>query len=1674
MSEKERSIDSVIHSESDFFVIGIGASAGGLNALEEFFGQMPIDSGAAFVVVQHLSPDFKSLMSELLKQRTDMPIYLVTEGMRLQPNSIYLIPPGKNLVLKNYNLHLLKQKRDRLYLNLPINILFESAAKSFGNKAVGIVLSGTGSDGAKGLEAIDRVGGSTLVQDPTTAEFDGMPSQAIATGIVEQILSPRKLALAVYKLTRSNISHSDRLFDLCNPNLEQIIEIIAQNEQTDFSNYKVSTLSRRIHRRYLMTGCANWDEFIELLKTSAEERSILRQNLLISVTQFFRDRSAWNCLKTKILPELIAQTKGELRCWVVACATGEEAYSLAILLDEAIASSQKQIKFKIFATDIDRIALAKASQGVYPDTITDSLSNEHIEKYFIRKDDRSLQIVSRLREKILFAPHDLIKDVGFTKMSLVSCRNVLIYLQSQLQQQLLRNLHFSLAPKGILFLGEAENLAQLASEFTVLDRKSKIYQKKRDVRLSSSLKNIELPQTFRSQQRKRKNAKDYLESMLEKAFGNFLNKYRTTCFLVDREHQLFHTFNDAIDVLKIPLGKTTTDITKLVVADLQLPLIAALHRAKVEQSPISYRGIKIEQDDSYRYLQLEVVYNQSDSLNDDFFCITIQQEESALELPEKFNADVEANQRIIELEHELQQTRQNLQAVIEELEATNEEHCCTNEELIASNEELQSANEELHSVNEELYTVNTEYQAKIAELTELNNDIDNLLRSTDIGVVFLDRELRIRKFTPAATTAINLVEADINRPIEHITHNLDCQNLIELFKDAIANHELIEREVKLVKNDFYLLMRVHPYLSEDGRLDGIVVSFIDINELKMFQTQINSVNQDLQKSQLQLQQLNQELETRVTKRTAALRKSEARLRAILETTSSIIYLKDVRGHYLLVNQQYLELWGMKEEDILGKSDRDLYPQKMADKFTANDRQVIATRSVLQFEESAIMKDNRLRTYISTKAPLIDDEGEVYAVCGISTDISQQKHTEAEVRESAARERTILKIVSKIRQTFDLDEIFQATTNELRSTLKCDRLVVYRFNSDWSGRFVTESVGEGWIELIENDLEIMWRDTYLQTTQGGRYKQHKTFIVNDVALANFDDCHRELYDRIQAKAFCITPVFQGDRLWGLLAAYQNQSTRQWKEGEISLLTQTGVQLGISLAQVDLFTQLENQTKQLKQAKEAAEAANHAKSAFVAHTSHELRTPLNAILGFAGILQRQPDNNPAQERAIKAIAQSGQHLLTLINDILHLAKIEAGKLTLELRDFILPSFLNNLTDIIRIRCQQKQIKFEYKVLSTLPTIVKADETRLRQLLFNLLSNAIKFTDRGQVEFTVGYVDDFAVDNSTLSSNKIRFQIKDTGCGIPKTEYQDIFLPFHQLDLHQSDREGTGLGLTISRDLAEQMGSQIQIKSTVGQGSVFWFDLDFSVVEAVREISFVDSVKLDITGYTGSRKRILIVDRDRNDSQALAELLTPLGFEVIEASGERAIALTHQNRPDLVFLSSTILVENSELIRRLRQELRTDIPVIVIAADRTATSKFEENLSLASGFLAKPIYVEQLLRTIEQHLNLTWVTTDGIKRLLPSNNLSISPNNLEDTSLAILTIEQLTQLLELTSKGDIRGTISYATSLEERSQLKSFTQKIIQLAENCQLRKLKQLLQQHIDAKVFLNSPKLAHER
>ncbi len=1000
----------------DFFVVGIGASAGGLRALEEFFANMPADSGATYVVIQHLSPDFKSLMKELLGRTTRMEIYRVEDGMEIKPNCVYLIPPGQNLEVRNCCLQLQRQDRERPGLNFPIDIFLQSLGEDAGDRAIGVVLSGTGSDGSEGLRMLNESGGIGMAQDPATAEFDGMPHSAIATRIVDSIGSPQELAEVIYDFVkapaneeRNNEPRSKLALDSFR--LGQITNILNRHQQINFTHYKPSTLSRRIHRRCLITGYHNIDDYIGRLQIERKEREILCQDLLISVTKFFRDSGAWEYLETNVIPQVIEKIEwgGELRCWVSACATGEEAYTLAILIDEAIAECDKQIKVKIFATDIDRIALEKAAIGIYPESIAKDLNPERLERYFIRQ-EQSFQVSKELREKLIFAPHNLTKDANFTRMHIITCRNVLIYMQPQLQQQVLRNFHFSLVPKGFLLLGEAETVAYFEDELVPVEKKHKIYQKARDLRLPLPVRGVEnFSKHFLSQPSVKQAPRSTKEPMLEAALNNLLGQQKATCLLVDKNNHIVYMFEDLAKVLKFPTGNPTTEAIKLVIPPLQLPLNTALRRAQKERNPVAYTGIKVGEGDKQRILSLKVSYEQASKIAGDFLMVTIAEDVEVEVAPQArhFEADSEVSHRILDLEYELQQSRENLQSTIEELETTNEEQQATNEELIASNEELQSTNEELHSVNEELFTVNAEYQSKINELTELNADVDNLLQSTDIGVVFLDKDLRIRKFTPAATIAINLVDADIGRPIGHITNNINFSEFTELLQSILNCGKPKQREVKLSSTGKHLLMRIYPYWQKEECCNGVVLTFVDVDEIKQVQEELQQTYNVLEKKEQQLQ-------------------------AVLDNTTSVIYIKDVEGRYLLTNKQLSTVTGLQLEEFLGKKDSELFPPEISQIFEDNDQKVIAENTVLEFEEILHQPDGENHTYISIKAPLCDEQGKPYAVCGISTDITKQ----TSIQDKLNQTNTELVRAKEIAEAanYAKSEFLARMTHELRTPL----------------------------------------------------------------------------------------------------------------------------------------------------------------------------------------------------------------------------------------------------------------------------------------------------------------------------------------------------------------------------------------------------------------------------------------------------------------------------------------------------------------------------------------------------------------------------------------------------------------------------------------------------------------
>jgi two-component system CheB/CheR fusion protein len=814
--------DVVASTSAPSHVVALGASAGGLEPLEAFFARLPEDTGLAFVVVQHLSPDHKSMMAELLAKHTSMPIQRIEDGTRLLANHIYLAPPRKNVVVEEGVLHL-EEKPLGAVLNLPIDIFFTSLATVYGERAVGVVLSGTGSDGMRGVRALKEQGGFVLVQEESTARFDGMPRSAISTGLVDVVASPEELPVRLLTYVRyvaTSPARSARVED----HLATILALLRRHSGVDFTNYKPMTVHRRIERRMQVNQTPDLAAYVAILKTQPREVALLYKELLIGVTRFFRDPEAYEVVARKVVGPLLDQARpgGAVRVWVAGCATGEEAYSLAILFREQIEERGLTLDLKIFATDIDRAALAVAGAGVYSESIVADVSPERLEKHFVPKGDAWV-VRRELRQLVIFAPHDVTHDPPFTKIDLVSCRNLLIYLEPELQRKVLSLLHFALEPGGYVFLGASETVGEMADRLRNIDTRAKLFQ---SIGGPRALPADAMPLSSRSRAAER--TRDEHASAIDLAWQSLVSEYAPPALLVDEFGELVHVFGDASGFLRIPAGAMSMQVLKLVPKGISAILSVALQKVLREQRDITYQSIRPHGGDSAETVALQVRLLRDVRGARRYVLVLVERpRKSLLQGVETLEAAPGADSSIIDLQQELQYARESLQATIEELETSNEELQATNEELLASNEELQATNEELQSVNEELYTVNTEYQHKIEELVEVNNDIDNLLRSTDIGTLFLDERLLIRRFTPVVSTLVNVMPRDIGRPIEHISLNIEDPAFVEDLRRVLENPAPIERHVPSRDGRTYL-MRLLPYMANDSSAKGVVATFVDI------------------------------------------------------------------------------------------------------------------------------------------------------------------------------------------------------------------------------------------------------------------------------------------------------------------------------------------------------------------------------------------------------------------------------------------------------------------------------------------------------------------------------------------------------------------------------------------------------------------------------------------------------------------------------------------------------------------------------------------------------------------------------------------------------------------------------------------------------------------------------
>jgi len=852
------------HDQSPSAIVGVGASAGGLEAIQAFFEHMPTDSGMAFVVIQHLSPDHKSLMVELLSRKTEIPVQRAEDGMVARANNIYLIPPKTTLTIFHGKL-LIEEQKPRGCINLPVDLFLRSLAEDQGEKAVAVVLSGTGSDGTRGVRAVKEWGGLVMVQDEESAKFDGMPRAAASTGTADFILPPDEMPeQLVACLQHPYATRQQRQQALADETgITRLFSLLRAKTRVDFTYYKPSTITRRIERRIAVTQVEDLDAYVRYAEQTPAEIATLYRELLIGVTSFFRDPETMTIMRERVLPELVNRgSDQELRFWVAGCSTGEEAYTLAILAREAMQDAGCVRDVKIFATDIDRDAILKAGTGTYPESIAADLDPRLLAKYFHRHAD-CYKVARTVREMVVFAQHNLVRDPPFTRIDLVSCRNLLIYLQTNLQQHALEMFRFSLNPSGVLLLGSSETVGDMDDAFEPIDRKARIYRVKgrRGARTGGGRFPLP-PQEKGTVQRsapgptphiRRADGPRQQDRLLTRLLDGVAGAYLPLAVVVNEHLEVVHTVGDARGIFSLPSGRAVYDISKMVDRELAIPMATGIQKVFRTGEELIYSNIRLREPAPGRKLRMRI-RPLPGRRNDEALAVVLFEDIEAIEPRSEaeaveYDADEETRQRIVDLEQDLQFTRENLQATIEELETSNEELQATNEELLASNEELQSTNEELQSTNEELYTVNAEYQKKIIELTESQNDVDNLLSSSRIGTLILDEDLCIRRFSPQCASVFNLVDADLGRPLKHLTHDFIDFDPLAVAREVTQTGEIREMDVQ-TEDDSWYLVRMLPYRVGPKSFAGVVVTLIDITPLR-------SMRDDLRQSESRYRSLCQ-------------------------------------------------------------------------------------------------------------------------------------------------------------------------------------------------------------------------------------------------------------------------------------------------------------------------------------------------------------------------------------------------------------------------------------------------------------------------------------------------------------------------------------------------------------------------------------------------------------------------------------------------------------------------------------------------------------------------------------------------------------------------------------------------------------------------------------------------
>ena len=1603
-------------SANEFLVVGIGASAGGLDAFKKLLKAIPEDSGMAYVLVQHLDPSHESMLQELLQKVTNIPVLEITDDIKVEPNHIYVIPSNKMMVATDGVLLLAprpaKRKNER---NLPIDLFFASLAEIHQSHAIGVVLSGTASDGTLGLKAIKDHGGITFAQDEASAAYEGMPHSAAQAGVVDFILPPEKIPqklLEVTKIINGNGTDAENLPMQDEEVFKHILSLLRIRKGTDFTYYKQTTIRRRILRRMAINKNEEPALYLKYLRENKTEQDVLYQDLLIPVTSFFRDAKTFDNLCETVFPLIVKNKQpGEpIRVWVAGCSTGEEAYSIAICLKEFLGYSTLPSgegqggALQIFATDISEPAITKARAGIYTKSEAESLSPQRLQEFFT-KTNGSYLVNKSIRDMCVFAVHNFLKDPPFGKMDVISCRNVLIYMEPYLQKKALTTFHYSLNQKGFLLLGKSETTGGVPELFVLSPLKEgksdKLFTRKDVPGKFMHVASQRSEQHF-SQSNTNTGNEDVRTDFQKTADDIMLRKYTPAGVVVNEAMDIVHFRGNTGNYLQQSPGKPSHNLLKMAKDGLAFELRNILHKAKKQKAPVIKENIPVDINGVLQQINIEAL-RLPDTIEPHYLVLFHEdgrRESSGVNskvLAKKGSKlsthDSQLTTRIQQLEKELAQSREDMRSITEDQEASNEELQSANEELLSSSEELQSLNEELETGKEELQSTNEELMIVNQEMINLNEQVtaakdysEAIIANMHEPLLVLDKKLRIKTGNNAfyKTFGVNEKETEdvliydlgnkqwdipeLRRLLEKIlpeksvfndfevTHTfsnigervmllnarevinqnsaeklilLSIADITERTKHQLKETELINRFQNLIMqapvaiciirkeqymvelaNDAYLqllqkgkefinkpLFESMPELESQGFkkiIDDVLetgnpVSFneMEVQFKRNNKTEKGYFNFGYQPMRTQdgaisgIIAIGYEVTEQVTAN-KKINESEKQFRQMAELMPQKVWTSDAEGNKNYFNKTLLDYAGLTFEDLKGKGWQQIIHPADWKKNKSLWEESLKTGKNYETENRLLRKDGKYLWHLTMAVALKDEEGKIKTWVGSKTEIQEQKKQKEELEKSVANRTQELQQANK-----ELEQKHQ----ELFITKE-------KLLTEYSRSLIEASLDP----LVTINLDGKVTDMNQATVNITGLSREKLTGTNFFEYFSEPKKASEVYKQVFAKGSVVnSPLTLRHTDGKLTDVFLNGSV--YKDGHGNVLGVVLVARDVTeekraskeLTEAIVFAELA--TVIAEDAKFKAEAATHiaedavkSKQQFLSNMSHEIRTPMNAIIGFTKVLQKT-ELKSRQKEYLDAIKQSGDSLIVLINDILDLAKVDAGKMTFEKIPFKLKSSLAAMIHLFELKIEEKNLKLISKYDPAIPDVLLGDPVRLHQIILNLVSNAVKFTSKGKITIAMRLLQQDA-EKAT-----IEFAVTDTGIGISENKIKTIFENFQQASSGTSRLYGgTGLGLAIVKQLVEAQDGIITVKSKVDKGSTFSFALNFAKTDAAAETD----AALTEPDPEHKHIKVLVVEDMALNQLLMKTLLDDFGFERdIAANGKIAIKKLEEKNYDIILM-------------------------------------------------------------------------------------------------------------------------------------------------------------------------------